>query len=134
MEAFLAVEPLVAQRSRQTHFDAWSALAGIGTVIIGTGVFFLWPMLGDDAAERLLVPLALAIYGSGSILTIVLLATDAKRFTRRVVFPRLVRALAPLRPEERDLASVLAELKAARLATGRKIRSESLYQSLREAR
>lgn len=128
LETLASVSPLVSARAAQIHIDAASTVAGLVT-----GGVSLW-LLVTSELEGPLYTLSLGILGAGSALTIYLLWSDAARYTRRVVIPKLAIPLATIKPTEQELSHALAALREARFAIATKIQPERLMMALQRQR
>ncbi len=128
VEAMSAYEPDVAKRCSQLHFDhdATAAILGIlmmplASSVVMHGLQWDSQLIGNICAAQAVVLFLTAVY---------LTATDGRRFCRRQLFPKLLPALAVIRPTEEDLAVALNRLKMARFYIGRKVRLADLVQAL----
>ncbi len=107
------------------------------------------PRLGAGCLLTLLVPFLLAAllefglkvtsgsivllgsFGLGVVGTLYLAFTGTRRSLRRVLVPKLARALAPLRPTETELAASLADFRRAGLKIGSAVRASDVIREIR---
>ncbi len=67
----------------------------------------------------------------GLFLTLGLLFTSSLRYRRRIVYPKLGKAVAPLRPSEGELSYVLQRLASLDYVIGRKLSAKRVLQAAR---
>ncbi|WKB50639.1 hypothetical protein [Eleftheria terrae] len=125
---FELLSPKVEKRFAATHIDKEVALAAGGALAltaVGPGVVrSVYP----DAAELSL----LVFMGLGALLLVWQFALSGRRFMRRDVIPTLAMSLHPLRPSERELTSVLQDLKQLRHKIASKLKLSDLQMQLRQ--
>ncbi len=74
--------------------------------------------------------LFLGSFGLGVVGTLYLAFTGTRRSLRRVLVPKLARALAPLRPTETELAASLADFERAGLKIGKAVRASEVVREM----
>lgn len=129
LEPFLLAEGLLIGRTSATRFDAASGLGCLGTIV----AFFLVmsvgrSLFGGNADQA--IGAALAVSGVLGVATLVLLATDGRRFARRKVLPVLVRALRPLRPTPEEIDAAREGLKARGGKLGKILKTGEIIDAL----
>lgn len=98
---FYAVYPLIKARKRAVYLDLRSGSAVAATVAALIAAAWVGEAGGDWVA-------ALAVAGVLFVVSVALLAADPGRYARRVLTPRLARALAPLGVTPDELAALAA--------------------------
>jgi hypothetical protein len=133
-EPFAVLAPLAQQKLSSMQVDAgvWLALLAFIPLIwlsATIGKFFSTSEYGE-------IHPAWALTGSAIGLALVIwqLSGSARRYLLKNVLPRLVPALAPLRPTEPELTEVLQELKQRRVKLGAKLRSGDLIAGIEQLR
>ena len=89
----------------------------------------LGPTLFRANSDQAIVA-ALGITGVLAVITLVLLATDGRRYTRRAILPVLVRALRPLRPTPEELDAAREALKSRGGKIGKLLKTEAIVDAL----
>lgn len=131
-EPLLLLNPKVEARARQIHFDRVSVVSAFATVALTITAIVLAQTLSRNAADvRLGVVLAPLVVGL--VTTVILLATDVRRFVRRQVTPMLVLALFPLNPSLDELREVFGQAKSHGARIARKVDVGALYAEVSHA-
>ena len=110
IEPLLAVATPIEVRGSQMNFDVWSALSLLLWLVLP---FVAWVLveLATGGATDVQVGVAIAVgFGLAAVTTIILIATDLRRFVRRRYRRFLVKGLAPLDPEEDELQQLVDHL------------------------
>lgn len=122
-EPFLLLSPDVEQRLESFRID----LAGIFIMLVVV-------LLLAAAIERFLPDFSglsfLILLGVGFVVVVWRMLGYGRRFMRRQIIPRLVRALEPLHPHENEIKAILADLKQLGHKIGRKLRVDDLMREL----
>lgn len=127
-EAFLVMSPEVESRFAQTHMDMGIILALIAAIalVIG-GAPLVGGVWADAPSWALAVPAVI-----GVALVIWQGFSSRPRFMRRKIYPRLARAIAPLRPSEQEIQAVIEELKRSTLKIAAKSKASDLISLIAE--
>lgn len=131
-EPLVLVSPSVEHRAAQTQFDGQSGLGGLATLALPALILIIASATAGQLPEWAgLTALALAILGG--LFTLYSLATDSRRFIRREVNPRLLRALRPIEPTLEELESVIQQLRTIKHPIGRRINPRRLFEDLQHS-
>ena len=129
VEPLVLLNPLVVNRCADVNCDRWTGTTGVLTIALFIALL-VWASSSQGAMQETLYMAAWLLGGAGVLLTIYWVATDIRRYVRRELHPKLVRALRPLNPSEDELSEVLGYLKQSKVKSGRKIRAKELYDAL----
>jgi len=129
IEPFLLLNPLLQHRTAQIYFDKVSGIGCLATIAIPLAIIWIgvarFP--GSDESRG---KIALVAAGVLAVFTVGALATDRRRFSRRMIIPQLARALAPLDPTPEEIDRALAKLKEMNWAIGKKIKTEDVSSAI----
>jgi hypothetical protein len=140
-EPFVVMAPLAEARlSGDTQFDRESGLGCLLTLAVPAIVLlmagFLLAHFFDREGSKKIWPVvgivALVLFGAGLVYTIVQLALAPGRWIRRQLLPKIVSALAPLKPSEQELTDCLALLGTTDLRIAKKIKVSHLLELIRQ--
>lgn len=129
LEPFLLANTLLERRAQRMHLDLASGLGCLATVAGFVAVLSIastFVRAGSEAA----VGVAFAVGGALALVTLILLATDGRRYARRVLLPVVVRALRPLRPSQEEIGATLEDLKVRRVKLGKSLKADALVDAL----
>jgi hypothetical protein len=126
---FLILSPKVEKRFASTHIDKEIGFALIGAVAL----LIVGPALGRAVVPDSEGAVLLTSLSMGVLMVLWQGIGAGGRFMRREITPVLARCLAPLRPSDDELKTVLAELKQLRHKMGSKLKPADLHRSLRES-
>jgi hypothetical protein len=132
-EPFELLNPRVEERARfWKRFDRRSDLGCLGTVVVFFLLLFLCTQL-HEPASKIVAGLAFAAIPIGVTCTILLVVHAPRRFARKSIVPRLVRALAPLAPLPEEIAHCLERCRAREMKIGKAVEADRLWASLLRA-
>lgn len=133
LEPFAWLNPVVERRFKgSTHIDAASSLGCLGTVFVAGALTFAATRMTGDGQD--VVAFAALIAGVvGVLYTLVQLHREPLRFVRRSVLPKLVSALAPLKPLPEEIAHTLDLCRRNRWKIGKAVRADDLRAMLEKA-
>lgn len=135
-EAFVAIAYRIEERAAEGHIDIYTGLAPLLTIAMTAAVVFGYGFVADQSDPEIWDTMIVVVYGAlslGCAATLVLLATDVRRFIRSKIHPVLVAALQPLQPSVEELQAVLTGLKVFGLAVGRKVDAQRLFNDMSES-
>ncbi len=129
---FLILNPEVERRANDIHLDMPPVYVGLGTIalcIVSNSI--VTALLTPEDGGRVQDPVTPWFGLLGLFLTLGLLFTSSLRYRRRIVYPKLGKAVAPLRPSEGELSSVLQRLASLDYVIGRKLSAKRLLAAAR---
>ena len=127
-EPFLLLNSLIEEQMRERklgkkgRWTCWSTVAMLIVLVI----------IGANGGPRWAGFAVAGLFGLGFFASLGFMATHMGSFVRREVYPRLARALEPLRPSVDELDQVTQNLKSLGLRIGKKVKSERLYGAIAE--
>jgi hypothetical protein len=132
-EPFRVLAPIVQQKLSSTQIDGrvWIAIAAFVPLLWATGSLV---KLFAGADENTATRWALIAMTLGAGLIVSQLITSSRRYVLRNAVPQLVRALAPLRPSEAEIADILQELKQYKLKLGSKLQPSDVTTGIEQQR
>ncbi|MBE7463927.1 MAG: hypothetical protein HS116_10640 [Planctomycetes bacterium] len=115
-------------RCASTHIDLYSAMWMLATLGLPIAAFML---CREFAVPGALWPLWGALFTAFAcvVMVIVALKGDPSRFARGTVIPTLAPLMKPIRPTQEDIERALKDLKDQRLAVGKKVKAQDLYEA-----
>lgn len=127
-ESFTLANVLLVHRTAAIRFDSLSSLGMLATIGVPFAVAAVVPMLPKTGAD----PVGMAVVAGFvcAMLTIILLANDGRRYTRRTILPVLIRAIRPLRPTEEEIDGVLESLYARKDKLGKVLKTHQVVDAL----
>lgn len=129
-EPLLLLDPLVVKRCGDVNVDTRTGLTMAFAIAVFVGLL-VWASFSSGDMRHMLFMSSWAAGGVGLILSIYSWAGDIRRYIRREIHPKLIRALRSLNPSQAELADVLDRLKASKVKSGKKLRANELYEALR---
>ena len=130
LEPLVLLDPLVETRCANSHIDIRTAITAVISIALFS-TMILWADASTGEMREWLFPAAWTIGGVVLLLTMLTWAGDVRRYIRREIHPKLIRALRSLNPSQAELSEVLGRLKASKVKSGRKVRAKELYEALR---
>ncbi|MEA3211547.1 MAG: hypothetical protein QOE70_4604 [Chthoniobacter sp.] len=132
-EPFKILNPQLEARAEQTHLDKPAVLGCVGTlllVVLGVAAIPSLPPEWDDAAGCSLMVLIVL----GIIYTLAQLVMINRRYHRRIILPKLARALRPLQPDREELEAIISRCRERKMQIGKKTSIGDLWQCLHPLR
>jgi hypothetical protein len=129
LEPFLLTEGLLASRTSATQFDAASGMGCLASLVAFFGIMTVGMSLVRTNKEQM-IGIAGMVAGVLAVFTLVLLATDGRRYARRVILPVLARALRPLRPTPEEIDAAREALKARGGKLGKVLKTDEIVDAL----
>jgi hypothetical protein len=126
---FVLLSPRVEKRFSSTHIDKEVGLSLVGALLL----LVLGPAISRVVAPDASDMAALVFLGMGVLLVGWQVVISGRRFMRRQIVPVLASSLKPLRPTEKELQSVLAELKQVRNKMGAKLVLSDLQEHMAQS-
>ena len=127
-EPFLLVNPTYEARRRNVNFDLHSALGFWATILVPAAILIGASVVSGHIAKPVLYT-AMGLGGAAFLFTLCSVVSDCRRFSTRVLYPRLIRSLHPLQPTLEELWEVQNGLKSLGVAT-RKLNISDLHEQL----
>ena len=126
-EPFTSLASVVEQRySSSSHFDRHAVLALLGALVV-PGIFMFIASSSQNAdLKGILGTAALTAFAAGLVLMFFFLITEARRFVRRTIVPKLARTLRSLKPERQELEECVTQLRGLGLKLAKKIKVDEL--------
>lgn len=126
-EPFTNLAPIVEERyGSSSHFDLYGTLALLSSILVPVLLGVISANSEDPDVRSALGMAAMITFGIGLVVTFVLVFTEARRFVRRRILPRLARALRKLDPSRAEVEECLAQLRAVGLKLGKKVKPDDL--------
>ena len=127
-EPFTNLAPVVEERyGGSTHFDWKAALMLIATLALPTTLGVISSNADDSSSlKSILGSAALVTFVLGLVFTFVLLFTEARRYVRRKILPKLARTLRSLKPSRQELEECVAQLRGLGMKLAKKVRVDEL--------
>ena len=129
IDTLVLADMLVGARTGATRFDRSSGLAFVGAIVAPILVIALGQRLGPAYGEQVGIAAIIAA-GLCVIFMIYLMATDGRRYTRRVLQPIITKALAPLDPPVEELEEVIEGLKNNKMKISKYLEAKTLREAL----
>lgn len=133
VEPFQLLESEIAPRTMQTQIDRQTVVGCLVTVLL-LAVVLIAAFNSDRETGNALSIVAAVVLIAGIAWFVFSTVTDPARFVRRELHPRLVRALAPLRPSREELTQVAQGLRSMNLVLGKKLNMDRLWDDLQTGR
>lgn len=126
-EPFTNLAPLVEERySGSSHFDLHGTLALFGAILVPIGLGMIAASSGDQDLKSALGTAALITFCLGLLVTFALVFTEARRFVKRKVLPRIARTLRSLNPSRAELEECIVQLRTIGLKLAKTIDPDDL--------
>jgi hypothetical protein len=129
VEPLLLTNSMLESRTATTQFDGASSVGCVGTIVAGIVVGIVAREVVRASSDSAAVA-ALAVAGVLAVFTLILLATDGRRYTRRVLLPIVVRSLRPLQPSEEEIETTLGDLKSRGVKIGKTLKPSQVVDAL----
>jgi hypothetical protein len=129
IESFLLANTLLANRTTGMQFDRASGFGCFGTIAAFVLTIVVAESLFKASNESKMIA-AFSIAGALALCTLILLATDGRRYARRVILPVLVRAIRPIRPTAEEIAAVLEVLRSNGVKLGKVLKTDQVVDAL----
>lgn len=133
MEPFEYLIPDVEARFANTKLDRESKIGCIGTIALLVFLCGGFTMFENSALLRDSTVIGMGFVAIvGLIYTIIQLILAPNRYMKRNIIPRLSKALSPLNPSEQEIERLVLTLKIKGFRIGMKIKTEKLFESIRQ--
>lgn len=131
-EPFHIMAPIAEKRFSATHIDLQVAITFLvaiaGTVLFASVFRILFPFAAGYEGEAILFAIGIGVVATG-----IQGYKSAGRYLRREIYPRIVRSLRPLQPNQAELETVFAELQRMDFKLAKKGKLRDLLPELADA-
>lgn len=128
-EPFTILNPVLEARQKQTQMDKPAVLGCLGTGMLTVALLVALVMLPREW-ENVAGLTLLTLVGIGIIYTITQLALVNRRYQRRMILPKLSKALAPLQPDREELEAILSHFRERKMQIGKRTKLDELWSEL----
>ncbi len=129
VESFGLANLLLEMRTGEMRLDSLSGAGCMTTIVAAFGAAAIAETLGQMNTENAIVA-ALVVGGILGVFTLILIARDGGRYTKRKILPILARALRPIRPREEEIEQVLSLLRENDLKIGRMLTTQQIVDAM----
>ena len=126
-EPFTNLAPVVEQRySSASHFDRHAVFALLAALAVPGIFMFIASSSENSDLKGVLGMAALVAFTAGLILMFFFLITEARRFVRRKILPKLARTLRSLKPKRHEIEECVTRLRGLGMKLAVKIKVDEL--------